>query len=287
MNENALVVKGLTKKYPDFILDEVSFNVPRGTIVGIIGENGAGKSTIIKTILNLTEKDSGSIELLGKKESEIDFFIRNHVGVVFDGNNFPDTLSSVKLGKLLKTIYTAWDEEQYSAMLKKFSLPEDKKIKKLSKGMKMKLSIAAALSHNPELLILDEATSGLDPIARDDILDILLDFVQNENHAVFISSHITSDLERIADYIVFLHNGKVVFDKPKDELRYKYGIIKCGAAQFDRIDKSEIIAYRKQDYEWQVLIADRVAAQAKYPAAIIDPASLDDIMLLFVKGEVK
>lgn len=287
MNENALVVKGLTKKYPDFILDEVSFNVPRGTIVGIIGENGAGKSTIIKTILNLTEKDSGSIELLGKKESEIDFFIRNHVGVVFDGNNFPDTLSPMKFGKLLKTIYTAWDEKQYSAILKKFSLPEDKKIKKLSKGMKMKLSIAAALSHNPELLILDEATSGLDPIARDDILDILLEFVQNENHAVFISSHITSDLERIADYIVFLHNGKVVFNKPKDELRYKYGIMKCGTAQFNVIDKNEIVAYRKQDYEWQVLIADRVAAQAKYPAAIIDPATIDDIMLLFVKGKVR
>ena len=148
MNENVLAVEGLTKKYPDFILDEVSFSVPRGTIVGIIGENGAGKSTIIKTVLNLIEKDSGSIELLGKKESEIDFSIRNHVGVVFDGNNFPDTLSPQKLGKLLKTIYTAWDEKQYSDLLKKFSLPADRKIKKLSKGMKMKLSIAAALSHN-------------------------------------------------------------------------------------------------------------------------------------------
>ena len=302
MSENALAVKGLTKKYPDFILDEVSFCVPRGTIVGIIGENGAGKSTIIRAILNLIEKDSGNIELLGREDSSIgksdigkssidkssiDFLTRNHVGVVFDGNNFPDTLSPGKLGKLLKNVYAEWDEKQYSALLERFSLPAGKKIRKLSKGMKMKLSIAAALSHSPELLILDEATGGLDPIVRDDILDILLEYVQNENHSVLISSHITSDLEKIADYIVFLHEGKVVFSRPKDELRYKYGIIKCGAAQFDAIDKSEILAWRKQDYEWQVLVADRRAAQEKYPAAVIDPATIDDIMLLFVKGEVQ
>lgn len=301
MNENALAVKGLTKKYPDFILDEVSFRVPRGTIVGIIGENGAGKSTIIRAVLNLIEKDSGSIELLGKREpgiekpnldksgigkSRIGFLDRNRVGVVFDGNNFPDTLSPGKLGKLLKTVYATWDENLYSALLERFSVPADKKIRKLSKGMKMKLSIAAALSHSPELLILDEATSGLDPIVRDDILDILLGFVQKESHAVLMSSHITSDLEKIADYIVFLRDGRVVFEKPKDELRYKYGIIKCGAAQFESIDKSEVIAWRKLDYEWQVLIADRKAAQAKYPDAVIDPATIDDIMLLFVKGEV-
>lgn len=306
MSENALAVKGLTKKYPDFILDEVSFCVPRGTIVGIIGENGAGKSTIIKAVLNLIEKDSGNIELLGREElsigkpgidksrigksridkSSIDFFDRNRVGVVFDGNNFPDTLSPGKLGKLLKTVYAAWDENLYSALLERFSVPADKKIRKLSKGMKMKLSIAAALSHSPEFLILDEATSGLDPIVRDDILDILLEFVQKESHAVLMSSHITSDLEKIADYIVFLRDGRVVFEKPKDELRYKYGIIKCGAAQFEAIDKSEVIAWRKLDYEWQVLIADRKAAQAKYPDAVIDPATIDDIMLLFVKGEV-
>lgn len=301
MNENALAVKGLTKKYPDFILDEVSFRVPRGTIVGIIGENGAGKSTIIRAVLNLIEKDSGSIELLGKREpgiekpnldksdigkSRIGFLDRNRVGVVFDGNNFPDTLSPGKLGKLLKTVYATWDENLYSALLERFSVPADKKIRKLSKGMKMKLSIAAALSHSPELLILDEATSGLDPIVRDDILDILLEFVQKESHAVLMSSHITSDLEKIADYIVFLRDGRVVFEKPKDELRYKYGIIKCGAAQFESIDKSEVIAWRKLDYEWQVLIADRKAAQAKYPDAVIDPATIDDIMLLFVKGEV-
>ncbi len=286
MEENILTVKDLTKKYPDFILDKVSFSVPRGTIVGLIGENGAGKSTAIKNILNLTEKDSGNVELFGKSGTEVDFTILNRIGVVFDGNNFPVNLSPKKLGKLLKCVYNGWNDNRYLEILEKFSLPTDKKIKKLSKGMKMKLAIAAAVSHEPELLILDEATSGLDPIARDDILDILLEFVQDENRSVFISSHITSDLEKIADYIVFLHKGRVIFSKPKDELRYNYGIIKCGEALFKSIDKSEIVAYRKQDYEWQVLIADRQSARKKYPDAVIDPATIDEIMLMYVKGEV-
>lgn len=286
MKEDALVVKGLTKKYPDFMLEEVSFRVPRGTIVGLIGENGAGKSTTIKAILELIKKDAGSIELLGREEAEIDFATRNHIGIVFDGTNFPDTLSPDRLGRLLRSVYTDWDEKQYGMLLNKLSLPANKKIKGLSKGMKMKLSIAVALSHHSELLILDEATSGLDPIVREDILDLLLEFVQNENHAVLVSSHITSDLEKIADYIVFLHNGKVLFSKPKDELRYSYGIIKCGAAQFGEIDRNEMLAYRKQDYEWEVLVADRSAAQAKYPDAVIDPATIDDIMLLYVKGQI-
>lgn len=151
----------------------------------------------------------------------------------------------------------------------------------------MKLAIAVALSHHSEILILDEATSGLDPIVRDDILDILLEFVQDENHSVLVSSHITSDLEKIADYIVFLHEGKVIFCKTKDELRYYYGIMKCGAAQFDKMDSADIVAYRKQDYEWQILVANRNEAQRKYPNSIIDPATLDDIMLLFIKGESK
>jgi ABC-2 type transport system ATP-binding protein len=153
--------------------------------------------------------------------------------------------------------------------------------------MKMKLSIAVALSHGSKLLILDEATSGLDPVVRDDILDMFLDFVQDESNSILVSSHITSDLEKVADYIVFIHNGKVVFNKPKDELRYKYGIIKCGAAQFDALDKQDIVAYRKQDYAWEVLVADKGSAQKKYPNAVIDPATIDDIMLLYIKGERK
>lgn len=287
MKENALDVYGLTKRYSDFLLNEVSFTVPRGTIVGLIGENGAGKSTTIKTILNLIKKDAGQIEILGKKEQEIDFDTRNRIGVVFDKHNFPVSMSPNNLGKLLETVYPLWDRNQYGELLKNLSLPADRKIKKLSKGMKMKLAIAVALSHHSEILILDEATSGLDPIVRDDILDLLLEFVQEENHSILISSHITSDLEKIADYIVFLHEGKMIFSKTKDELRYYYGIMKCGAEQFKKIDKSDIIAYRKQDFEWQVLVANRKEAQKKYPNSIIDPATLDDIMLLLIKGESK
>ena len=287
MKANALVVNGLTKKYRDFVLDGVSFSVPCGTIVGLIGENGAGKSTTINAILGLIKKDAGTISILGKQEEDIDNSIRNQIGVVFDGSNYPDVLSAKKLNNVFKKIYGAWDENRFFSLLREMSLPTGKKIKDFSKGMKMKLSIAVAFSHNSKLLILDEATGGLDPVVRDDILDMFLDFVQDESNSILVSSHITSDLEKVADYIVFIHKGKVVFCKSKDELRYKYGIIRCGAAQFDAIDKDEVIAYRKQDYEWEVLIADRDLAQRKYPKAVIDPATIDEIMLLYVKGETK
>ena len=285
MKENALTIKGLTKKYNDFVLDDVSFNVPRGAIVGLIGENGAGKSTTINAVLSLIKKDAGVISILGKQNDEIDSSIRNRIGVVFDGNNFHDGLSPKKLNKIFKNIYSEWDETEYFTLLEKLSLPVDKKVKEFSKGMKMKLSIAVALSHHSELLILDEATSGLDPIIRDEILDMFLDFVQDENRSILVSSHITSDLEKVADYIVFIHNGKVVFNKTKDELIYKYGILKCKTAQFETIDKQDIIVYQKKDYEWDILVADRDLAQKKYPKVIIDPANIDDIMLLYVKGE--
>lgn len=285
MQGNALAVNDLTKKYRDFVLDHVSFSVPSGTIVGLIGENGAGKSTTINAILGLIKKDSGNIEIFGKSDTQTAESIRNQIGVVFDGNSYPDVLSARKLNRILSKIYQTWDEHKFFSLLEKMSLPADKKIKQFSKGMKMKLSIAAALSHDSRLLILDEATSGLDPVVRDDILDLFLDFVQDENHSILVSSHITSDLEKAADYIVFIHKGKVVFCKSKDELRYQYGIIRCGSAQFDAIDKDEVIACRKQDYEWDVLVADREKAQKKYPKAVIDPASIDEIMLLYVKGE--
>ena len=215
----------------------------------------------------------------------LDNEIKEQIGVVFDGNNYPEIFSTRKLNRVMKDIYYSWEEHTFLNLLKKFSLPADKPIKQFSKGMKMKLAIAVALSHNSKLLILDEATSGLDPVIRDDILDILLDFAQDETHSILISSHITTDLEKIADYIVFIHEGQVVFSKPKDELIEQYGIIKCGVAQFEALDKSDIIVYRKMDYEWQVLVADRVAMKKKYPKALIDSASIDEIMLLYVKGE--
>ncbi|MDD2971944.1 MAG: ABC transporter ATP-binding protein [Lachnospiraceae bacterium] len=285
MGKYALEVEGLTKKYKDFVLKEISFRVPRGSIVGLIGENGAGKSTAINAILGIIQKDAGEISILGKQEQEMDCSIRNEIGVVFDGNNFSDALSPEKLNHVFKNTYTTWDESRYFDLLKQLSLPRNKKIKDFSKGMRMKLSVIVALSHNSKLLILDEATSGLDPIVRDDILDMFLDFVQDENNSILVSSHITSDLEKVADYIVFIHNGKVVFNKSKDDLKYKYGIMRCGAAQFDSLDKKDMIVYRKRDYEWDVLVADKSSAQKKYPKAMIDAATIDEIMLLYIKGE--
>ena len=282
MND-ALIISGLTKTYKDFMLNGVSFSVPCGSIVGLIGENGAGKSTTINAVLGLIQKEAGSICVLGKEQPDNE--IKEQIGVVFDGNNYPEIFSTRKLNRVMKDIYHSWEEHTFLNLLKKFSLPTDKPIKQFSKGMKMKLAIAVALSHNSKLLILDEATSGLDPIIRDDILDILLDFAQDETHSILISSHITTDLEKIADYIVFIHEGQVVFSKLKDELIEQYGIIKCGAAQFEALDKSDIIVYRKMDYEWQVLVADRAAMKKKYPKTLIDSVSIDEIMLLYVKGE--
>ena len=280
---NALKISGLTKTYKDFMLDHVSFAVPCGSIVGLIGENGAGKSTTINAALGLIQKESGVVSILERESLDQD--IKEQIGVVFDGSNYPEILSPRKLNRVMKNIYQSWDEQTYISLLQQFSLPPDKHIKQFSKGMKMKLAISAALSHHSKLLILDEATSGLDPVVRDDILDMLLDFVQDEEHSILVSSHITSDLEKIADYIVFIHAGKVIFSRPKDELIEQYGILKCGAAQFDALDRSDIIVYRKMDYEWQVLISDREKLQRKYPKALIVPATIDEIMLLYVKGE--
>lgn len=252
---NALTISGLTKTYKDFVLDNVSFAVPSGAIVGLIGENGAGKSTTINAALGLIQKEAGQVSILGKEKLDAD--TKEQIGVVFDGSNYPEILSPKEISRVMKNIYHSWDEQTYFHLLKQFSLPLDKQIKQFSKGMKMKLAISVAFSHHSKLLVLDEATSGLDPVIRDDILDMLLDFVQDEEHSVLVSSHITSDLEKIADYIVFIHEGKVVFSKPKDELIEQYGIIKCGASQFDALDKSDIIVHRKMDYEWQALISDR------------------------------
>lgn len=281
--KNALTISGLTKSYKDFVLDHVSFTVPSGSIVGLIGENGAGKSTTINAVLGLIQKESGHVSILGHEE--IDSDTREQIGVVFDGSNYPEILSPKKINRVMKHIYHSWDEQTYFRLLKNFLLPVDKQIKQFSKGMKMKLAISVAFSHHSKLLILDEATSGLDPVIRDDILDMLLEFVQNDECSILVSSHITSDLEKIADYIVFIHEGKVIFSKPKDELIEQYGIIKCGAAQFDALEREDIIVYRKMDYEWQVLISDREKMQKKYPKAMIVPVTIDEIMLLYVKGD--
>ncbi len=281
---NILEVRNLTKQYADFTLDHVSFSIPKGTIMGLIGENGAGKSTTINAILDLIHKDDGTVTFWGQELSSAKQ-LKEDIGVVFDGINFYETLTAAKVGKISQAAYKQWDDCLYREYLNRFQLPADKEIKTFSKGMKMKLCIAVALSHRPKLLILDEATSGLDPVMRDDILDVFLEFVQDEEHSIMISSHITTDLEKVADTITFIHQGKVLFCKAKDELRYQYGIIRCGAAAFDEIDKSEILAYRKEDYQWNVLVADKEKARRRYKNVVVDDAAIDDIMLLYVKGE--
>ena len=282
--DSILSVNGLTKDYGSFKLDHVSFDIPKGTVMGLVGENGAGKSTTIGGILDLIRKDEGTVTFMGRQLSSSKE-LKEDIGVVLDGINFYETLTPARVGKILKAAYKQWNDNVYKGYLDRFELPLNKEIKTLSKGMKMKLGIAAALSHDPKLLILDEATSGLDPVMRDDVLDVFLDFVQDEEHSIMMSSHITTDLEKIADYITFIHKGKVLFSKPKDELIYKYGIIRCGEAAFDSIDKSDILAYRKEQYQLSVLVADKEAAKKKYRNEVVDNSTIDDIILLYVKGE--
>lgn len=285
MANNILNVKDLTKDYGDFVLDKLDFEVPRGVIMGLIGENGAGKSTTINCILNETQKTDGQIFIFGKDHIENEIEIKDKIGVVFDENHFPDIFNPIEVGTYMSGIYTNWDWITYRNYLKQFQLSEIKKVNTFSKGMKVKLAFAVALSHKAELLILDEATSGLDPIVRDDVLEILIEFVQDENHSVLFSSHITSDLEKVADYVTFIHKGKLLFSRLKDDLIDKYGIVSCKTAVFNNLDKSEIISYRKQDYQYKVLVKDRNKSLKKYTDAIVEPASIDDIMLFYVKGE--
>ena len=279
-----LEVKNLTKHYDGFTLDHVSFQVPGGCIMGLVGENGAGKSTTIKAILDLVHKDEGNVTFWGRELSGSSD-LKEDIGVVFDGISFYETLTPVQVGRILGAAYRRWDDRLYKQYLERFSIPKEKEIKGLSKGMKAKLSIAAALSHRPKFLIMDEATSGLDPVMRDDMLDVFLEFVQDEEHSILMSSHITTDLEKVADYITFIHQGKLLFCKSKDELRYQYGIVRCGAAVFEQMDKSQALAWRKEDYQWDVLVPDKEKARRLYKNAVVDDATIDDILLLYVKGE--
>jgi len=282
-----LEVQGLRKQYKnaDFCLDDVSFSIPSGAIMGFVGENGAGKTTTIGCILNTLIKDGGTVKIFGKEMTDASTDIRDDIGVVYDSSPFPQHLTAVKISSAMRHIYTNWDDGLFKDYLRKFKLPEKKRIKTFSRGMTMKLAVAVALSHRPKLLVLDEATSGLDPIVRDDILDVFLDFVQDENNSILLSSHITSDLEKVADYITFIHDGRIVFSEQKDNLIYNYGLMRCKAAQFAEIEKEDMLAYRKHDYQIDVLVADRGAAAKKYRDVVIDTITIEEIMLMLVKGE--
>ena len=285
--ENILELQQICKSFPksNFILDKLSFSLPYGAILGFVGENGAGKTTTIGCILNTVRKDSGMVKLFGKEMRDIDTDIREKIGVVYDGDNFPGFWTAKQLSQVMEGIYTQWDNALFQKYLEDFHLPVKQKIKNYSRGMTMKLAIAVALSHHPQLLILDEATSGLDPIMRDEMLDVFLEFVQEESHSILLSSHITSDLEKVADYITFIHNGKLIMTASKNDLVYNYAVMRCKESQFLALDPGDIIAYRKRDFQIDVLVDNGKEAQRKYKGAVVDHVSVDEIMLLLVKGE--
>jgi len=280
--DNALELNKVSKKYEDFYLENINMTLPSGCIMGLIGENGAGKSTIIKLILNIASYDGGNIILLGYDNQNIPKRLKEDIGVVMDESCFPENLSAKDINKIMKNIYNTWDEKNYQKYLKRFTLPEGKAIKDYSRGMKMKLSIAAALSHSPRLLLLDEPTSGLDPIIRDEILDVFLEFIQNEQHSILISSHIISDLEKICDYITFLHKGKIIFSREKDELIDSFAVLKCSAEEFSQIDPKVIIGYRQNSFGVEALVIKNTINK-KYKT---ERASIEDIMLYHIKERI-
>ena len=280
-----LEVKNLNKKYKDFQLKNVNLSLPKGMIMGLIGENGAGKTTTIKAILNIINTDSGEIKIFGLDNKKEEKKIKQDIGVVLDDSFLSEYLNPIDINKIMKNFYQNWDEKLYFKYIDEFKLPKNKISKDYSSGMKMKLKIAVALSHHPKLLILDEPTSGLDPVARNEILDIFQDFIQDEEHAILVSSHITSDLEHIADYITFINNGEIVLTKTKDELLDRYGIVKCSEQEFKKINKTDYLKYKKNRYEYEILVENKNEFKRKYDIQIIDKPTIEEIMLIYIKGE--
>lgn len=283
---NSIEIRGLNKSYPDFTLGEIDLTLPGGTIMGLIGENGAGKTTLMKCILNLVRRDSGSITLLGYDNIREERLAKAEIGVVLDECFFHDTLRPKDVGAILAPAFRdRWDSRLYADYLDKFQLPHGKLIKEFSRGMKMKLSLAAALAHQPKLLLLDEATAGLDPVVRDEILDEFLAFICDEEHSILISSHITSDLEKVADYITYLHQGRIVLSDAKDTILEHYGRVGCTAAQLEAIDPADLVRVRRGSFGCEALVADRGAFHRSYPHLMVEPIALEDIMLFIGKGE--
>lgn len=282
--EYLLEVKDLCKTYNTFSLKNVSIKVPKGSIVGFVGENGAGKTTTLKAVIGALEPEQGEIYLFGQPMSPKQAEVKQDIGIVMEGSFFYEDFTPNQIAKVLRGVYKNWNQTKYSAYIEKYRLPVDKKIKEFSKGMLMKLSLVIALSHEAKLLILDEPTSGLDPIVRNEILDELLDFIQDEEHGVLFSSHITSDLEKIADYITFIHHGEVILTEQKDELLETYGLLKCGASEFNQLDRSDFIGFKKGQFQVEALTKDKLKLQEKYPEFIIDEVSIEEIMLFYVKG---
>jgi len=280
---NAIEINNVTKHYKDFSLNQINFTVPKGTIMGFVGENGAGKTTTIKAILDLIHTDEGTINVLGRDSKNLPKDIKAQIGVVFDGSNLHDNMNAKNINFIMKNIYPNWEEKVFNHYLKKLNLPQDKIFKGYSRGMKMKLSIAIALSHQSKLLILDEATSGLDPIIRDEILDIFMEFIQNENHTILLSSHIISDIEKIADYVTFIHKGRIVFSKSKDDLIYQHGIIRCRKNDIRNIDSSFVVGIRENGFGAEVMIHSKERFKRIYQQFEVEKVSIEEIMLFVVR----
>ena len=276
---NALEIKGLSKAYSDFKLDNLSLTLPSGCIMGLIGENGAGKSTTIKLILNMIRGDSGYISIFGEDNTSDIKLLKEDIGVVMDEAGIPECLTARQVGRIMKHTFKAWDDEEYVRLIKKLSIPEKKPFKELSRGNRMKLGIAIAMSHGAKLLLLDEPTSGLDPVVRDEVVEMFYDFTRSENHSILISSHIVSDLEKLCDYIAFLHKGKLLLCEKKDELLSEYGILHCTHDKLFTIDASAI-KYKKETPYGVELIVKRHAFSSDLD---LSPLSIEELFLFMVK----
>ena len=281
-NVNVIEIKGVTKDYGDFKLDNISFTVPEGSVCGFIGQNGAGKTTTIRIILDAINRDDGEIYLFGKSIDKDSAALLEDIGVVFDEMGFHDFLTARQINTIMKNVYKNWNEEKYFEYLKRFSLPTKKACGSFSRGMRMKLQIAAALSHEAKLLIMDEPTSGLDPIVRNEMLQIFREYVIEEDHTILLSSHITGDLEKLADEVVFIDGGKIVLQGNKDEILEKHGILRCKKDELRAISESLIVSAEISSLGAEVLVNDRKAAEKLYPGMVIEPAGLDEIMIYYV-----
>lgn len=276
---NALEIRDLTKSYGSFTLDNLNLTLPSGCIMGLIGENGAGKSTTIKLILDMVRKEQGKITILGKDNSENIELIKEEIGVVMDEAGIPECLTPIQVGKVMKHTFRLWDEEQYAMLLQKLSLPKDKRFKEFSRGMKMKLGIAIALSHGAKLLILDEPTSGLDPVVRDEVVEMFSEFTRDENHSILISSHIVSDLEKLCDYVAFLHKGKLLLCEEKDQLLAEYGLIHCTAEEAETLPKGAVKYKKENPYGIEAMVC-----RSAVPSDMqVSPISIEELFVFMVK----
>ena len=274
---NAIELKDLEKHYKDFDL-RISLNLPQGCILGLVGENGAGKSTTIRMLLGMTRPDGGSVQVLGKAQAD-----KEEIGVVLDEPAFPECLTAKQVSKIMAGIFRSWDNAAFEGYLKKLSLPENKTFKEFSRGMKMKLSIAVALSHRPRLLVLDEPTSGLDPVVRDEVVELFADFARQEDHSVLISSHIVSDLEKLCDYVAFLHKGRLLLCEERDALREEYGLAQLSKTDFDALDPAVVVGARRSPYGISAILR-----RSDAPAGVaMVPVSIEDLFILMVKGEAQ